>query len=292
MVMRLRIDCSYDGTDFHGWAKQPGLRTVQGVLEDCLAKIFHTEHFHETAPLLTVAGRTDAGVHARGQVCHVDIQEDVLQRAVGHLDMDPVSALEHRLKFIVPLDISIISLKEAPYGFDARFSALERTYVYRLSDCTHTINPLIRNAVLRIDKPLDIESMQECASSIPGLKDFGSFALPNPNGTTIREVKSAVWRRQELDEFPYSLESGILTFTITADAFARSMVRSLVGAQLQVGLGKRSVTWFNEKLRNPFREGATGPAQPQGLTLEKVVYPSVNKLASRAEKIRAKRVLD
>lgn len=286
--MRLRIDCAYDGTDFHGWARQPGLRTVQGELETDIARILHLGA--ADAPVsLVVAGRTDAGVHARGQVCHCDVEPDILARAVGHLDLPPVQAFEHRLRFIVPGDIAIHAVSIAPDGFDARFSACQRTYVYRIADRFPQLNPLIRLAAWRCDQSLDCAALDECAALVPGLRDFGSFAIPNPGGTTIREVKSAFWQRVEA---PGSLDNGLLTFTITADAFARSMVRSLVGAQIEVGRGRRSVEWFARKLAHPARDGATGPIDPRGLSLERVVYPPEAELASRAAAIRAKRTLD
>ena len=287
---RLRIDCAYDGGQFHGWATQPGLRTVQGTLEEALDRVLHIRPKRGDTPCsLTVAGRTDAGVHARGQVCHVDVDEEVLDRTVGYLDLPPVAALEQRLRFIVPADIVIHRVSLAPAGFDARFSAEQRTYVYRVSDRYTSLNPLVRSCVLRCDRELDAEALQTCADLVPGLKDFGSFAIPNPNGTTIRDVKSARWRRHADDG---SLESGLLEFEIVADAFARSMVRSLVRAQLQVGMGKRSVNWFEQRLAYPQRDGATGPVDSRGLTLERVDYPADDELAARAERIRAKRTLD
>ena len=192
---------------------------------------------------------------------------------------------------------------EAPEGFDARFSALERTYVYRIADRSSEIDPRIRNCVLHIDDDLNIEAMNKAAEMTIGLHDFGSFATPNPGGTTIREVKTAYWRR--IPQHPLiddgntmgeryrtpAVESGLLCFTIVADAFARNMVRSLVNGCVQVGIGKRSVDWFAEKMTTPLREGSTGPIAPQGLTLEHIEYPEDDQLAIRAEAIRAKRTL-
>lgn len=287
LLIRLRIDCAYDGTNFHGWARQPHLRTVQGELEADISRILHLAADDAPAALV-VAGRTDAGVHARGQVCHCDVDEQVLARAVGHLPLSPVEAFEHRLRFIVPVDIAIHRVSVAPSGFDARFSALQRTYVYRIADRFFEANPLIRMAALRCDHQLDVGALNACAALIPGLRDFGSFAIPNPGGTTIREVKAARWQRISRAG---SLEDGLLTFTITADAFARSMVRSLVGAQVEVGRGRRSVEWFADKLAHPQRDGATGPIDPHGLTLERVEYPADSDLARRAAAIRAKRTL-
>lgn len=316
--MRLRIDLGYDGGGFHGWAVQPDRRTVQGEIEGALAKILRTQ------VRLTVAGRTDAGVHAVRQVCHTDVDMPVLERVVGHMDVPPVVALERRLQRLLPDDIAIHRVSAAPEGFDARFSALERTYVYRIADRSSFVDPRLRGCVLHIDADLDMEAMNRAAALTLGLHDFGSFAIANPGGTTIREVKSARWERVPVAPLSggcepaiesnsglahsglaqagageraghgYAvpmLESGLLTFTIVADAFARNMVRSLVGACVAVGQGKRSVDWFAEKMAVPLREGSTGPIAPQGLTLEHVAYPPDAELAARADAIRAVRTL-
>lgn len=303
--MRLRIDLAYDGTGFYGWAKQPDMRTVQGEIERVLHTVLRVPEGGGTEPLrLTVAGRTDTGVHASHQVCHLDVNEETLQRCVGHMDVPAHIALERRLQRMLPADIAIHTVRNAPDGFDARFSALERTYVYRIADRSSVVDPRSRNFVLHIDDHLDIESMNQAAAMTIGLHDFGSFATPNPGGTTIREVKTAYWRR--IEERPLvadgttmgeryrtlAMESGLLCFTIVADAFARNMVRSLVNGCVQVGVGKRSVEWFEGKMATPLREGSTGPIAPQGLTLEHIEYPEDDLLAVRAESIRAKRTLD
>lgn len=252
---------------------------------------------------LVVAGRTDTGVHASHQVCHVDVSPDILARAVGHMDVPPTVALTRRMQRILPSDIAIRAIVPAPDGFDARFSALERTYVYRIADRACEVDPRMRGFVLHIDDDLDIDAMNKAAAMTIGLHDFGSFATPNPGGTTIRDVKTAYWRRVptrplidgdmtmgERYRTP-SAESGLLCFTIVADAFARNMVRSLVNGCVQVGIGKRSLDWFAGKMDIPLREGSTGPIAPQGLTLEHIAYPPDDQLASRAEAIRAKRTL-
>ncbi|MBW3078632.1 tRNA pseudouridine(38-40) synthase TruA [Bifidobacterium simiiventris] len=305
--MRLRIDLAYDGGGFYGWAKQPTLRTVQGEIEAALHKILRVptdpaSPESQAEPLrLVVAGRTDTGVHASHQVCHVDISPSILARAVGHMGVPPTVALTRRMQRILPPDITIRDITPAPDGFDARFSALERTYVYRIADRASEVDPRTRGFVLHIDDDLDIAAMNEAAAMTIGLHDFGSFATPNPGGTTIREVKTAYWRRiparplidaamGERYRTP-AVESGLLCFTIVADAFARNMVRSLVNGCVQVGIGKRSLDWFAGKMATPLREGSTGPIAPQGLTLEHIQYPPDDQLASRAEAIRAKRTL-
>ena len=319
-VIRLRIDLAYDGGEFYGWAKQPTLRTVQGEIELALARILRTRSGSAASaedgwqPRLVVAGRTDTGVHAAHQVCHLDVPESALAGVVGHMDVPAEVALQRRLDRMLPDDIVIHRITRAPDGFDARFSALERTYVYRVCDADDQaatpMDPRLRGFVLRVDGgPLDVDAMNRALAATIGLHDFGSFATPNPGGTTIREVKYAHWDRVPVRPLvpaaaPESAsavgapayvtptaESGLLAFTIVADAFARNMVRSLVGASIKVGLGKRSIDWFHSKVAEPKREGETGPIAPQGLTLEHVAYPPDDRLAARAEAIRAKRTL-
>ncbi|WP_206432086.1 tRNA pseudouridine(38-40) synthase TruA [Bifidobacterium dolichotidis] len=302
-MIRLRIDLAYNGMNFNGWAVQPKLRTVQGEIEKVLRRILHDRTAQEQPTIrLTVAGRTDAGVHASHQVCHLDVTQAMLDGCVGHMHVDAVKALELRLSRMVPNDIAIHRVSIAPEGFDARFSALERTYVYRIADAQSTYDPRQLSYVWHIDDELDIDAMNKAAALTIGLHDFGSFATPNPGGTTIREVKTAYWRRvpmRPLIDDPMgeqyrtpAIESGLLCFTIVADAFARNMVRSLVNGCVQVGRGKRSVDWFAQKMQVPLREGSTGPIAPEGLTLEHVAYPPNDQLASRAEAIRAVRTLD
>ncbi|PJM73451.1 tRNA pseudouridine(38-40) synthase TruA [Bifidobacterium primatium] len=304
--MRLRIDLGYDGGAFYGWARQPKLRTVQGEIEAAIRKVLRVRADDADAPeiRLVVAGRTDTGVHALHQVCHIDIPEDVLARAVGHMDVTPEVALERRLQRVLPDDIAIHRVQQAPDGFDARFSALERTYVYRVSDNGRFVDPRTRGFVVAVDETLDMDAMNQAAALTIGLHDFGSFATPNPGGTTIREVKYAQWRRVDPgtmlhggaadggygEPVPYA-ESGLLCFTIVADAFARNMVRSLVNGCLQVGRGRKDVEWFARKMAVPMREGSTGPAAAKGLTLEYVAYPPDDMLAERAQAIRAVRTL-
>lgn len=277
---------------------------MQGEIERILHTVLRVPVDDAGEPLrLTVAGRTDTGVHASHQVCHLDISETILACCVGHMNVPPVVALTRRLQRMLPNDITIHGINEAPQGFDARFSALERTYVYRIADRSSEIDPRMRGFVLHVDDDLDLETMNQAAAMTIGLHDFGSFATPNPGGTTIREVKTAYWRR--IPQRPLidgemtmgeryrtpSMESGLACFTIVADAFARNMVRSLVNGCVQVGIGKRSLDWFADKMATPLREGSTGPIAPQGLTLEHIEYPDDDQLAIRAETIRAKRTL-
>ena len=306
-MVRLRLDLAYDGGAFYGWARQPTLRTVQGELEQALHTILRVSADDPDEPLrLTVAGRTDTGVHALHQVCHLDVGEATLDRCVGHMGVPAPEALFRRLSRMVPDDIAIHAVSVAPEGFDARFSALERTYVYRICDDVRPVDPRMRGFVLALDDRLDLDAMNAAAAMTIGLHDFGSFATPNPGGTTIREVKRAHWSRIPVSPLVpgasggagtaggYTVpaaESGLVCFTIVADAFARNMVRSLVNACVKVGQGRKDLDWFAEKMATPLREGSTGPIAPQGLTLEYVAYPAADQLAARAEAIRAKRTL-
>lgn len=316
-TVRLRLELAYQGGAFYGWARQPMLRTVQGCLEEALAVVTHQRGRRAGNqgpvwnPHLVVAGRTDTGVHASHQVCHLDIPRALLESCQGHMDVDPVEALKRRLRHLLPADMALHDLRLAPEGFDARFSALERTYVYRVCDRPDDLDPRMRGFVLPLDGQLNLESMNQAVASCPGLHDFGSFATANEGGTTIRKVLYAHWDRvprRSLLERPSGvgessnwagpaydtpvLESGLVCFTIVADAFAHNMVRSLVNASLRVGLGKQTVSWFCRKVEHPVREGATGPAAACGLTLEHVRYPSDDRLAARAASIRAKRTLE
>lgn len=311
--MRIRFRLAYDGTNYHGWARQPNLETVQGTIENALNEILRIKKGEQPVRLV-VAGRTDTGVHAAEQVCHADIDEDILLRCKGHMpDSFICQALQRRLSAVLPQDIVIMKIDFAPEGFDARFSAEDRVYVYRIAENPEDADPRIRSFVLQYRYELDVEKMNQAAQCAIGLHDFGSFATPNPGGTTIRKVKYAFWQRvsdtnvvpaeycgesgetsgREASDYAVkSVESGLLTFTIIADAFAHNMVRSLVNACLAVGRGKKTVEWMERKIRVPEREGQTGPAPACGLTLEKVLYPEESMLAVRAQAIRAKRTLD
>ena len=288
-MVRLRLDLAYDGGAFYGWAKQPTLRTVQGELEQALHTILRVPADDPDEPLrLTVAGRTDTGVHALHQVCHLDVGETTLERCVGHMGVPAPEALFRRLSRMVPDDIAIHALSVAPEGFDARFSALERTYVYRICDDARPVDPRMRGFVLALDDRLDLDAMNAAAAMTIGLHDFGSFATPNPGGTTIREVKRAHWSRIPVSPLVPGASGGAGTaggYTVPA---AES---GLVCFTIVVGQGRKDLNWFAEKMATPLREGSTGPIAPQGLTLEHVAYPAADQLAARAEAIRAKRTL-
>ncbi|WP_316776884.1 tRNA pseudouridine(38-40) synthase TruA [Streptomyces sasae] len=270
--VRVRLDLSYDGTDFHGWAKQAGgKRTVQGEIEDALRTVTRTR---DTTYELTVAGRTDAGVHARGQVAHVDLpaelwaehREKLLKRLAGRLSKD----------------VRVWSLTEAPAGFNARFSAVWRRYAYRVTDNPGGVDPLLRNHVLWHDWPLDVAAMNEAAARLVGEHDFAAYCKRREGATTIRTL-------QEL-----SLErgaDGVVTAVVRADAFCHNMVRSLIGALLFVGDGHRGPEWPGKVLAAGVRDSAVHVVRPHGLTLEEVGYPADELLAARNKEARNKRSL-
>ncbi|RPE41452.1 tRNA pseudouridine38-40 synthase [Streptomyces sp. Ag109_O5-1] len=270
--VRVRLDLSYDGTDFHGWAKQAGgKRTVQGEIEDALRTVTRTR---DTTYELTVAGRTDAGVHARGQVAHVDLpaelwaehREKLLKRLAGRLSKD----------------VRVWSLAEAPAGFNARFSAVWRRYAYRVTDNPGGVDPLLRNHVLWHDWPLDVAAMNEAAARLVGEHDFAAYCKRREGATTIRTL-------QEL-----SLErgaDGVVTAVVRADAFCHNMVRSLIGALLFVGDGHRGPEWPGKVLAAGVRDSAVHVVRPHGLTLEEVGYPADELLAARNKEARNKRSL-
>lgn len=205
--IRVRLDISYDGTDFTGWARQPGLRTVQGVLEEALSKV-------QREPIqLTVAGRTDAGVHAEGQVAHFDT----------HTEVDGPK-LVHRLARFLPKDVRVKDVRLAPPEFDARFSAVRRHYAYRLATAPYGAEPS-RPAASPVRPGLDVEAMRAASRNLLGLHDFAAFCRRREGATTIRE----------LQRFDWVQDGDLLTAYVSADAFCWSMVRSLVGGVLAVG---------------------------------------------------------
>lgn len=279
-VTRIRLDLSYDGTDFSGWARQPGLRTVQGVLEDAIATVLRTDRLGLPAPRLVVAGRTDTGVHARGQVAHVDLDEEAWTAVVGRSDLAPAEALVRRLAGVLPRDVVVHRAAVAPDGFDARFSALERTYVYRVSDDPATRDPLRRSHVTWHSRPLDVDAMSSAVVPLAGLHDFAAFCKPREGATTIRTLGAFTWQRDD---------GGLVVATVVADAFCHHMVRALVGASLAVGEGRRDPTWLAELLVAERGAMTEALAPPHGLTLEAVAYPPAAELAARATQTRARR---
>jgi tRNA pseudouridine38-40 synthase len=280
--VRIRLDLAYDGTDFAGWAVQPGLRTVQGTIEDGLSRLMRG-----VEPRLTVAGRTDAGVHARGQVAHVDLPMRAWEALAGRSHRDPETVMRTRLSGVLPPDIVVLGVKVAPSGFDARFSARERRYVYRVSDRPESRDPLTRRYVFWYPRSLDVTLLREASRGLTGLRDFAPFCRSRERATTIRTLVEFSWERVES-----GVDEGLVTATFRADAFCHSMVRSLVGAVLAVGDGRRDLAWLRTEAVATSRRSGIIVAPPHGLTLEEVAYPPDDELAERANSTRAKRTLD
>lgn len=273
--MRLRIDLAYDGSGFHGWARQDGLRTVQGDLESALDTVLRT-----TGTSLTVAGRTDTGVHARGQVAHLDVDDDLLAASAGRVAA-PVDSLLRRLNGVLEADVRIHRIVPAPAGFDARFSAVWRRYCYRIADTAATVDPLTRGHVLAWPRPLDLALMNDAAAGLVGEHDFAAFCRKREGATTIRSLLELSWTRVD----------GVAEGTVRADAFCHNMVRALVGCLIAVGEGRRDPAWAAEVLAAGVRDPAVTVVHPHGLTLEEVGYPSDDELADQAERSRVVRTL-
>jgi tRNA pseudouridine38-40 synthase len=286
-VTRIRLDLSHDGTSFAGWARQPGLRTVQGTIEDALEVVLRTQRAGLASPRLTVAGRTDAGVHARGQVAHVDVDPALWEAVRGRSDRGPEEALVSRLAGLLSPDVVVHRATPAPVGFDARFSAVRRRYVYRVSDDPRTRDPLRRSHVLWQRRALDVDAMRAGAQALLGRHDFAAFCKPREGATTIRTLEMFDWERPSSGP-----DAALVVAHIQADAFCHSMVRALVGASLAVGEGRRSVDWLADLLVGRLRDPAGAVVPAHGLTLEEVTYPPDEQLASRAEQTRALRSHD
>ncbi|MBD5786795.1 tRNA pseudouridine(38-40) synthase TruA [Cellulosimicrobium terreum] len=278
-LVRVRLDLAYRGTQLAGWARQPGLRTAQGLVEDGLARLLRG-----TAPRLTVAGRTDAGVHARGQVVHVDLTSEQWHALPGRSDRSPGDALVSRLAGVLPGDVVVHRAGRAPAGFDARFSALHRSYTYRVADDPALRDPLRREWTLWNRRPLDVAAMDDAVRPLLGVRDFAAFCKPRPGATTIRELQHLSWSRPS--EGP---DAGLVVAHVRADAFCHNMVRALVGASLAVGEGRRAVDWPAALLASRRRDGGAGVVPAHGLVLEGVAYPPDAQLAERADRIRAVR---
>src|SRR6476661_988172 len=253
--LRIRLDLAYDGTDFSGWAAQPGLRTVEGELSAALTTILRAEE-----PVrLTVAGRTDAGVHARGQVAHLDPDPAAWVQLPGRSTRTPEEAALSRLRGILPPDIGMRGVAVAADGFEARFAALQRRYLYRLADRPELADPLRRRDTVLTKRHLDVDAMHAAAQKLLGLNDFGAFCKRREGATTVRTLLDYSWRRAD---------DGVLEATVVADAFCHSMVRSLVGAVVPVGEGRREVGWPAEVLAAAVRDPAVAVMPPHGLSLE------------------------
>ena len=265
---RLRLDIAYDGTHFFGWATQPGHRTLQDLIEEAISRISQTNIDS------IVAGRTDAGVHATGQVIHVDVPDAMFERELTYLD------LRYKLNRILDEDVRIMNVSDAPQGFHARFSALRRYYSYKILDNNDVIAPLSRHDVASWYRPLDSERMNEASALLLGHHDFAAFCKFKVGGTTIRTLEKYEWHRSE---------DGLLVADLVADAFCYSMVRNLVGAVVCVADGRQSPGWIAQLLANKERVSDSLVFPARGLTLYQVDYPSNDQLLERAKITVAKR---
>jgi tRNA pseudouridine38-40 synthase len=288
--MRLRLDIGYDGTDFHGWATQPGLRTVQGELEAALQVLVRAPSGAE--PRLTVGGRTDAGVHARGQVAHLDVADSrvsavtarrinsVLSAQHGAWQRDTRTDIVSSPKKRAAADAVVYSVHEAPAAFDARFGALSRRYEYRLRGIDSRRDPLTARFTAEVPRHLDFDAMQRASEQLLGLQDFTTFCKAREGATAVRDLQRFDWR---------IADDGAYAATIEADAFCHSMVRALVGSVVAVGSERitRDELIHLRDARTRTSRFAVMPAH--GLSLEEIVYPEDRELAARAEQTRGRR---
>ena len=265
---RLRIDIAYDGTAFFGWATQPDRRTIQDLVEEAIARISRSDVES------VVAGRTDAGVHATGQVIHVDLPDALFGDGLTYID------LRYKLNRILDEDVRIMEISDAPEGFHARFSALRRIYTYKILDNNEVIPPLSRYDVAPWYRPLDVDLMNQASELVLGHHDFAAFCKFKEGGTTIRTLETYRWHRDE---------TGLLVADVIADAFCYSMVRNLVGAVVCVADGRKDPSWMAELLANKERVSDSLVFPARGLSLTRVEYPTNDQLIERAKVTIGKR---
>lgn len=252
---RYRLDIAYDGTDFSGWARQPGIRTVCGVLEDAFSTVLRQ------SVLLTVAGRTDAGVHAVGQVAHVDVEGGI----------DEPERLIRRMARFLPTDVRVKAITAVSDDFDARFSALRRHYEYSFGTARYGVDPLDVKGVVSWPRAIDLDAVRDASARLLGLHDFAAFCRRRDGATTVRELQRFDWEQ----------DGDRLTAFVSADAFCWSMVRSLVGAMQAVGEGRRTPQWTEALLTTRARSSSVTVAPAHGLSLVAVDYPAAHELAAR-----------
>jgi tRNA pseudouridine38-40 synthase len=276
--LRIRLDFGYDGTAFSGWAMQPGKRTVEDELSAALTLILRA-----AKPVrLVVAGRTDAGVHARGAVVHADIDPTGWALLPGRSVRSPAQSAVARLNGVLAKDIVIHNVSVAPEGFNARFSATQRRYLYRICDQPELLDPLRRDDTLIHRRSLDADAMHAASQKLLGLRDFAAFAKKRDGATTIRTLIDFSWVRAG---------DGVLEATVVADAFCRSMVRALVGAVIPVGEGRRPIEWPAQVQEAGRRHPAVVVVPAHGLSLEEVTYPPDAQLGSRHKESRVRRIV-
>jgi len=265
---RLRMDIAYDGTAFFGWATQPDRRTLQDLVEQAIAQVTRAE------VQSIVAGRTDAGVHATGQVIHIDLPDSAFGEGLSYVD------LRYKLNRILDEDVRVMEISDAPEGFHARFSALRRVYTYKILDANEVILPLSRYDVAPWYRPLDVDLMNKASDLVLGHHDFAAFCKFKEGGTTIRTLEKYQWHRDE---------TGLLVAEVVADAFCYSMVRNLVGAVVCVADGRKEPSWMAELLANKERVSDSLVFPARGLSLTRVDYPSDQELIDRAKVTIGKR---
>jgi tRNA pseudouridine38-40 synthase len=265
---RLRIDIAYDGTSFFGWATQPDKRTIQDLVEDAIAQVSRSQ------VQTIVAGRTDAGVHATGQVIHADLPDVLFADGLTYRD------LRYKLNRILDEDLRVMEISDAPEGFHARFSALRRFYTYKILDNNEVIAPLSRYDVAPWYRRLDVDLMNKASALVLGHHDFAAFCKFKEGGTTIRTLEKYEWRRDS---------EGLLIAEVVADAFCYSMVRNLVGAVVCVADGRKDPSWIQELLANKERVSDSLVFPARGLSLTRVEYPSNDELIDRARVTIGKR---
>jgi len=247
--LRLRIDLAYDGTNFSGWGKQPDRRTVQEEVEKALTTA--TQSKIETI----VAGRTDAGVHATGQVIHVDVPE-----TLNLVD------LSYKLNRMLDTDVRVMKVAVVNGPFNARFSALRRHYTYKILDGNQTIPPLDRLDVAGWYRDLDVDLMNQASALMLGSHDFAAYCKFREGSTTVRNLQRFHWIRDS---------AGLLIGDVVADSFCYSMVRNLVGAVVCVADGRFGPEWIEQTLANKVRISDSLVFPACGLSLRQVDYPSV-----------------
>ena len=261
-LVRIRFDIAYDGTEFSGWARQPGRRTVEATIAEAIATVLRRSE----PPSLVVAGRTDAGVHATGQVAHADLPSCDIDRLV------------RKLRGVLPADIVVRRAAIAPAGFDARFSAVGRSYRYRVTD--QAPDPLRRRDTVSWPRPLDVTAMHEAAQLLVGEHDFAAYCRRRKGATTVRHLRRLDVSRDD-----------VVVIAAEADAFCHNQVRAMVGALLAVGDGRRPSPWPQQVLRAGVRDSAVTVAPPHGLTLVRVDYPPDAEVGRRAEIARQRRAV-
>lgn len=298
--IRIRMDLCYDGSPFSGWAKQPGMVTVEGCLEDAARLVLRRDI------RFTVAGRTDAGVHAEHQVVHFDLEEDAWEGLQGRPRSDgrdgdsPAESLVRKMNGALSRILSLVappvrrgarpaaegaivvrSSAQVEPGFDARFSALSRSYVYRIADGLDRQGPLNRTTSYWTRSALDTSVLNRAGERLLGLHDFLSFCKPREGATTVRDLRSVRFERNR---------EGLIEARITADAFCHNMVRSVVGSCVLVAEGHRDLAWLDSRITTPVRDSSVRLAPPEGLVLESIDYPrDPEEWVRRAERTRARR---